>query len=431
MSTKRTEFDARLSSQAAFSEDTACQRTSSIGTLFPGKQAMSCRVSPRRRAFTLVELLVVIAIIGVLVALLLPAIQAAREAARRSQCQNNLKQIGIGLNNHVTALGVFPTGGTGPNPIIAHYTTGGITTPGRPYGPDKQGLSWPYQILNFLEQNNVKNITTQLQMQQSAIPGYFCPSRRSAENVVGVGGNTTLMDYAAAYPLSYRCTGAGLPTDEKYDITKTVPFTNIASYNEGYAVLWCGRNSQAPLDNTVSGGVIVRTPWRFTNCLPPSACAPPNATTPARGQEVPGMSSPVTPAHISDGMSNTLVVSEKHVRSDLYAGNLSENTTGAIVPGSYSDDRGWSDGWDPDVMRFAGTPPKADSDPWCFVRGSQQAFCSGNGREVLFFGAAHPAGMNAVFADASVHFLNYEIDGIVFNNLATRDGEETVNISQL
>src|SRR5499427_6896199 len=94
----------------------------------------SCLVVGKRRAFTLVELLVVIAIIGVLVALLLPAVQAAREAARRMRCQNNLKQIGIAAHNFHDVNGELP----------------------RAFSPIT-GLSWQVNILPFIEQQSLYN----------------------------------------------------------------------------------------------------------------------------------------------------------------------------------------------------------------------------------------------------------------------------------
>ncbi len=94
----------------------------------------------RRVGFTLVELLVVIAIIGILVALLLPAIQAAREAARRSQCKNNLKQIGLALQNHLDARKSFPMG------CLEWRTTGNAKL---------RQWAWSAKILPYLEEQTL------------------------------------------------------------------------------------------------------------------------------------------------------------------------------------------------------------------------------------------------------------------------------------
>src|SRR5262245_8130625 len=104
--------------------------------------------SHARRAFTLVELLVVIAIIGILVALLLPAIQAAREAARRSQCKNNLRQIALSCLNHESTHKFFPHGG---------WSFGWMGDPDQGYGPQQPG-GWIYAVAPYLEEQAVFNL---------------------------------------------------------------------------------------------------------------------------------------------------------------------------------------------------------------------------------------------------------------------------------
>jgi prepilin-type N-terminal cleavage/methylation domain-containing protein/prepilin-type processing-associated H-X9-DG protein len=370
-----------------------------------------------RRGFTLVELLVVIAIIGVLVALLLPAVQAAREAARRVECQNKLKQVGLAMQNHVSALQVFPTGGDQNGPDIQNYTSGGTSSPGTPNGPNKQGLGWAYQILPYLEQAGVRAMTRTDDIARVAIPGYFCPSRRAATISPS---NRGLMDYASAQPYTYECPHSGSEVPWSFKLTDMVPMKTLSNKFAASAY-WCnsGANGGYPRDNGVYDGVIVRTPWRFTDCPAGVTCSAATANAPAKGMVVPGVPSAVKMSQIADGTSNTMVIAEKMIRSDLYEG------------GSASDDRGWSDGWDPDVVRFTGYPPLSDGDTSvCYHSNPAIAlFC--NGSNVYFFGSAHPSGINAVYADGSVHQISFDVDLAVFNALGTRNGQETIDLSQL
>jgi len=114
----------------------------------------------RRIGFTLVELLVVIAIIGVLIALLLPAVQKVREAANRTQCANNLKQIGLGIHNFHDTYGRFPTApidGWSDLPGLPANHLFGITydASGTPLSVKAQTASWGFQLLPFIEQDNL------------------------------------------------------------------------------------------------------------------------------------------------------------------------------------------------------------------------------------------------------------------------------------
>jgi prepilin-type N-terminal cleavage/methylation domain-containing protein len=148
----------------------------------------------RRTGFTLVELLVVIAIIGILIALLLPAVQAARGAAQRTQCSNNLKQIGLALHNYAGAVGVFPP---------SYCVNRGATSPG--------GGAWSIhaRLLPYLEQSNLtslidfsKNYDKSPQAAIMRIPGYLCPSE--INDVVRVNTSTgAARDYPASYGFNF------------------------------------------------------------------------------------------------------------------------------------------------------------------------------------------------------------------------------------
>jgi len=357
-------------------------------------------VSMRKRpAFTLVELLVVIAIIGILVALLLPAIQAAREAARRTQCKNNLKNIGLSSHNFHDTYKYLPLGGVEPDPKIEDYLvdSGSTVTPkkGPANGPKEQGLGWMFQILPFLEEGAIQGIITQADIQQHPIQLYNCPSRRKATISAG---NVTLIDYA------------GVTAGPSRSELGTTTFDNYLKdpLSHHFEIFWGSEvltDTGLPGPSQVAMAASAGKPIQFRGVIQRSDWKRPN---PGGVGVHFGYLRTISFQKIQDGASKTMLASEKRVAPAYYDG------------GPASDNKGWADGWDYDDLRSTMFPVEQDGD----VPDALQRFAV-----IHFqFGSAHSGGINAVFCDGSVHFISYDIDRENFNRLGHRYDGETLNV---
>jgi prepilin-type N-terminal cleavage/methylation domain-containing protein len=393
-----------------------------------------------RPSFTLIELLVVIAIIGVLIALLLPAVQKVREAANRISCGNNCKQIGLALHNFHDTWLRFPTSGSEWNHGVS-------------YGPDHQPLptglqvsSWEFQILPFMEQDNlfklpesnivppgtgvgsnmgplpskvtippgpfppgsyvtvIDHFNGKFSGPDDALTGdltktgqpstFFCPSRRTTNNQ-RPGWRHMKNDYAAAIPGQ-----VPLPRDTQGNV-------QLSPEDDFWG---------DPINNWQWMGVISKG----IDCNN-SDSNPLTATWSKHGK--------VTFASVTDGTSNTMAVGEKFMPTWAYEGWW------------FGDDKGGFHGYDNDNTRSTinGTvtsgwnwPALPTSTGVAYFPNPVRDFnVVQNGTDDwhagFVFGAAHPAGLNAVFADGSVHNIKYGIDPDVFNALGNRADGTTLH----
>jgi prepilin-type N-terminal cleavage/methylation domain-containing protein/prepilin-type processing-associated H-X9-DG protein len=145
------------------------------------------KLKPGQRGFTLIELLVVIAIIAILISLLLPAVQQAREAARRTQCRNNLKQLGLAMHNYESTFKRFPSSGQGlgSGPFGQNFDRHSFFTHVLPY-MDQANISAQFDFGSYYNQTAENIAITQI-----ALPGYICPSASLRE------GNTDSEGFGA------------------------------------------------------------------------------------------------------------------------------------------------------------------------------------------------------------------------------------------
>lgn len=133
-----------------------------------------------RAGFSVTEMLVVIAIIGIMMALLLPAVQMVREAGRKTSCANNLTQIGKAIMQHKAQYQIYPTAGLDS---MSPATKGGN---GDPQPADKQWWGWAYQILPFMDLNTVQTYHNDAEVAGLLVPNYFCPTRRRPQVREGI-----------------------------------------------------------------------------------------------------------------------------------------------------------------------------------------------------------------------------------------------------
>lgn len=254
--------------------------------------------------FTLVELLVVTTIIGILIALLLPAVQAAREAARRAQCSNHLKQLALAAMSHEAAFHCFPAGGWG---------SGWIGDP--QYGNDwRQPGGWIFNLLPYLEAQSLHDLQlgkvgppkddAASQMQGTPLAALNCPTRRAP---AALANGSVQTDYAG--------NGGELFAGFNGPLKTVSPMSGPANYNAG----------------AVNPG---RAGWF-------------NAGTPQTGIFF-GISQ-TTVADIKDGAANTYLFAEKHVKQDEYRSGADNGDMQGMYTGYQDDICRWvGPGHDPD-----------------------------------------------------------------------------------
>jgi prepilin-type N-terminal cleavage/methylation domain-containing protein/prepilin-type processing-associated H-X9-DG protein len=347
---------------------------------------MSHHHSKSRNGFTLVELLVVIAIIGTLVALLLPAIQSAREAARRTSCTNNLKNLGIAILNFHDSHRKLPTSNRAP---------GVVNSP---------RFAWATLLLPYFEEQNTfdrydfaKNWSYPTAVAPKATPNFqIVGTRLTVFECPSVPEDARLdgdLQYWSQGFADWNASRCAAPADY-------VPFTQV---------------EQRLADLSLVDNVSDKTGMMIRNTV-------------------------ATLKHVTDGTSKTIMLAESAGRPYVYrkSGRVGDLATNRVNGG------GWCrpaseiglDGSSYDGTSFPGPCAINCANGEDYLKGGSDdkgivplAFYGTNGTSETF--AFHPSGANILFGDGSVHFLAEQIDIRIYAALVTRKGQEAVETATL
>jgi prepilin-type N-terminal cleavage/methylation domain-containing protein/prepilin-type processing-associated H-X9-DG protein len=345
-------------------------------------------INRRPRGFTLVELLVVVAIIGVLVSLLLPAVQQARESARRISCTNRLKQIGLALLNYESSYKLFPPAYITGNPA-ANGSAFGVSF-GDEYHNGPSGFAWGALLLPFLEQQGLYSqfdfgapcwAPVNAVAGQAKVGIFLCPSAN--------GGNT-----------GFNVQRRGADARHGTDFSPPIRFAHSHYVtNAGIHQPW-GREAAYSLDYDVPEPVAV------------------NNNQPARIDGPFYRNSRIRVASVSDGLSNTAFIGE-------HSSILSNKTWVGVVPGAVTpprlDLRPWpSENNGAGCLVGAHSGPDTHDHPQVIIHAPNNPF--GHTDEMW---GEHPTGCNVLFGDGAVRFVNAFINPYTWVALSTRDcGDE-------
>ncbi len=343
--------------------------------------------------FTLIELLVVISIIGVLVALLLPAVQSAREASRRAQCSNNMKQFGIALMSYESAFHYLPAAGESLNmsvkPPVTQFIDGHSVFARLLPQLDQETA---YNTINFrLSYNDLSGANWTAFT--TVISSYICPSADHS----GEGGHDDLADPGEANDQVYTARGVG------YGITDYGPtcFTEITG--------------------NVSGVPTTPSPYPATPLR--------DASSRADGMIRRGYTAV---AMVRDGMANTIAFAEDAGRDATFYSEYSESTyngvTPFIRPGAPTGQRRfWRWGEAASSIGVSGvinnkTRPMSDKQAYA---ATCTTACIGAGANDEIF-SLHPGGANVLFGDGRVQFVKDATAALVLRGLVTYQGKEVI-----